>query len=376
MPGHKARNAGLLVGIVAAGILLWAPLTHLSFAIRLGSSLQKLASGAKEPDLAVVETKAFRRNGTQGYEALCYRPTGSPAASAVVLAAGISELGCYHPRLVALGRALADKGMLVITPDIREFREFRISAESIDQMLFWYSQVPTMEGAENVQKVGLAGISFAGTLALMAAAKPEIRDSVGFALGIGSYYDLMRCTKEWFAAEPADAGHNSYPTRFYAKWIVMRAALDMIKAPRDRLFLSEALNDLLLQKNIQAPPPDLTEEGLRWYTLATLRAGQSDEGLSLAILKYLQSRIFIKLDPEEALKKLRCPVFLIHGAQDDLIPPRESMELARRIEQSRLLISPFLTHTHPVDTPLSRWQKAEAAVDTLVFCYHLSQATM
>jgi len=376
MPGHRKRKVGILIGILVVGALLWTPLKHLSYAIRLGSSLQKLASGASEPNLAVIETRIYRRNGTREYEALCYRPAQSPAISAVVLAAGISELGCHHPRLVGLGRVLADKGMLVITPDIREFREFQISAEAIDQMLFWYKQASTLEGAENVQKVGLAGISFSGTLALMAAARPEIRDTVGFAVGIGSYCNLMRCTQEWFAAGSPAAGTDSYPTRFYAKWIVMLAAVDRIEAPRDRFFLSDVLHSLLLQKKIPAAPSNLTEEGLRWYKLATMHEGESDDALSSKIQDYLKSRIFPKLDPEDALGRLRCPVYLIHGAYDDLIPSRESVELKQRIGRAHLLVSPFLTHTHPTNTPLSLWQKTKAVFDTLAFCYRFSQATM
>jgi len=56
-----------------------------------------------------------------------------------------------------------------------------------------------------------------------------------------------------------------------------------------------------------------------------------------------------------------------------LIPPEESMELHRRVSRSYLLISPFLTHTHPTDKPLSLGQKGKAALDTIVFSYHLSK---
>jgi len=57
-----------------------------------------------------------------------------------------------------------------------------------------------------------------------------------------------------------------------------------------------------------------------------------------------------------------------------LIPAEESIELHRRVSDSHLLISPFLTHTHPTDKPLSLWQKARAAVDTIGFSYSLSRA--
>ena len=188
-------------------------------------------------------------------------PTRSAASTAVIVSAGISELGCYHPRLVALARILADKGLLVITPDIREFREFKIAASPIDQMLFWYKQVPTLEGGEKIKKTGLAGISYSGTLALMAAARPEIRNQAAFVVAIGPYYNLMRCARAWFAAGSPAEGNGYYPTRFYAKWIVMLAALDMLEKPSDRQFLQQVLKGLLLQKKIPPADSNLTPEG-------------------------------------------------------------------------------------------------------------------
>jgi pimeloyl-ACP methyl ester carboxylesterase len=363
-----------VAGLLLAGVLAWNPLNHLVFSIRLALSLQKVASGADGRDLAVEETRISRRMGTRECEAILYRPAKSRPTSAIVLVAGISELGCYHPRLVALSRFLADMGLLVITPDIRAFREFKISAEPIDQMLFWYNNVRTLKGSGEVRKIGLAGISFSGTLALMAAARPGIHDRVGFAVGIGSYYSLPRCAEDWFAAEPADTQDNYYPTRFYAKWLVMLSALNMISAPEDRLFLRDVLNSLLLQKKIPPPGPDLTPDGERWYKLATMRGGPPDRELAKKIEAYLLTHIYPPLDPEGALERLRCPVFLIHGASDDLIPPRESMELHRRIVRSCLLISPFLSHTHLTDAALPLKQKARSLFDALVFCYQFSRA--
>jgi hypothetical protein len=49
------------------------------------------------------------------------------------------------------------------------------------------------------------------------------------------------------------------------------------------------------------------------------------------------------------------------------------MELNRRVSHSYLLVSPFLTHTHPNVIPLSSIQKAGAVLDTLDFCYQFSR---
>lgn len=371
---HRAGKwigAGVLLVIC---LLLANPLSHIVFSVRLALSLQKLASGAADRKLEVGQTKVHRRIGTQRCDALTYRPLRSPAKRAIVIVSGLSELGCYHPRLVALSRILADSGFFVITPDIREFRNFQITAEPVNQIMFWYKEAAQLEGGEKIQKTGLAGISFSATLALIAAAKQEIRDDVGFFVGIGPYSDLARCTRGWFAADPAAVPQKYYPTRFYAKWIVMRAALDMVASEKDRLFLRGVIDNLLLQKEIPPLEPGLNPDAARWYALAVMKENQTDAELAAEIERHLTIKIYPQLDPSDAVNGLRCPTFLIHGAYDDLIPPEESRELHRRIPRSYLLVSPFLTHTHPTDKQLPLRQKAGSVLDTLVFCYQLSRA--
>jgi pimeloyl-ACP methyl ester carboxylesterase len=368
---RKWAWAGLLLVICS---LLVNPMSHILFAVRIGLSLQKLASGAPEQNTGILEARIHRQAGTQSYDALTYRPPKSPATKAIVLVAGLSELGCYHPRLIALSKILAGNGLYVITPDIREFRDFQITAEPIDQILFWYKEAPKLEGGGTIQKTGLAGVSFSATLALMAAAKPEIRDHVGFFVGIGPYSNLVRCTRGWFAADSSAVPKSYYPTRFYAKWIVMRSALEMVISEKDRLFLRKVLDRLLRKKEALPADPGLTAEGERWYALAIMRENRTDAELVAKIERYLTLRIYPQLNPDDAVNHLRCPVFLIHGAYDDLIPPEESMELHRRLSRAYLLISPFLTHTHPTDKQLSLGQKARAALDMAVFSYHLSRA--
>lgn len=373
---HKKRLLGC-AGLLVAIFLLWTPAQRIIWAARVAFALRQLASGVELQNPDMTETKVLRQDGAKTYEALCYSPTRSAARSAVIIAAGLSEQGCYHPSLMALSRILADKGLLVVTPDIREFREFQISADPIDQIAFWRQQIPSLEGGEKIRKAGLAGVSYSGTLAIIAAARPELRDHIDFVLTIGPYFDLLRCTKEWFAAgDPKEDAryYPNYPTRFYARWLLMRASLELLHSPEDRSFLDQALNALLISQEVLPAPPDLTPEGRRWYEFALMRSGKTDAELADMIERQLTATLYARLDPSDALKQLRCPLFMVHGAYDDLIPVRESLALQERVPGSHLLISPFITHTHPSAEPLSFRQKLSAVREMLVFCYRLSVA--
>ncbi len=367
----NTRKTGIVAGLLLALIFLWNPLVKMIGSIRLASTLQKMASGVNNNYSDVKESKISRRVGDREYSALVYRPAGTEPDKALILAPGISELGCYHPKLIALSRFLAHQGLLVVTPDIEEFRNFRISADPIDQLLLWRREAEILDGANKNRETGLAGISYSGTLALIAAANPGVRDKIGFVAAIGAYHNLARCTEQWFTTEPGVEKFQYYPTKFYARWVIMLSALDMLPAFRDRAILKEALHALLLVKKLP-PMEGLTPEGERWYKLAAGKKSPADAALAKAIERHLAPRLYRRLDPEPALQELHCPVFLIHGAYDDLIPARESMELHSRLADSYLLISPFLTHTHPSGAQLSWLQKTTAAFTALRFCYRFA----
>jgi pimeloyl-ACP methyl ester carboxylesterase len=369
------RKRGWIVfaALLILGTMVFeSSLGNLIFSIRTALAFRSLASGETGQNLAVRQIKVVRRLGNRDYQAFLYIPERKDATHALVLVPGLSEQGCYHPRLIAFSRFLSEMGFLVLTPDIETLRNFQISAEPIDQIVFWCRQVPGLQGSFEVRKTGLAGISYSGTLALMAAARPEIRNRLAFVMGIGPYYDLIRCTKEWFAAEVSN--NAQYPTRFYAKWIVMQSALDMIRSSQERAYLHQVLDSLILQKKIPSSDEELTAEGKRWYQLAVMKSDQTDPKLEEEIEQYLLAHVYRDLNPEPALDKINCPVFLVHGAYDDLIPARESLELHRRLAGSYLLVSPFLTHTHSADAVLSMKEKTRAVFDTLLFCYHFSRS--
>ncbi len=368
MRGWKWIVAAILVILVVA---VYFPLSNTIFAVRMMLALRGLASGDTGEGLKVAIEKIGRRHGSQYLEALVYRPPARKSVGrALVLVPGISELGCYHPRLMALSRSLAAKEFLVVTPDIRMFREFRMAPEALDEIRFWFEQIQALNRNGPAARTGLAGISFSGTLALIVAARPDIRDRVAWVLGIGAYDDPMRCSRDWFAAGPVTVGPGYYPTRYYARWIIMLAALDIVRSESERTFLHGVLVDLLLQRNLPPAPLQLTPEAGRFYRLATMRENQEDAELARSIEDYLKPLLYDQIMPHQAAIEVRCPVFLVHGSEDDLIPPGESRRLCARIgSKCSLLISPFLTHTHPNEKSMTMLEKTGAVFDMLRFFY-------
>jgi len=368
------RRALAAILLVAAGAL-YVPAANFIFATRMAAAIRRLASGDDGRALAVTQATIRRRFGDRELAALVYGPEDAVPDRAVLLVAGVSELGCRHPRLVALARTLADKGFAVLSPDIESFRRFEVSPEVIEEIAFWYRELPHASEAPRLRRSGIIGISFSGTLALMTAARPDIRDSVDFVVAVGPYDDLARLGRGWLAAGPATVPEGRYPTRCYGKWLLMISALDMIEDPNERRFFADALRRLLVEGKAPPAPADLSAAGSRWYRLAVMRETESDPELEHAIQEHLEP-LCRRMSPEGARDRLRSPVFLAHGAFDDLIPPAESRALAARLrpDEVHLLVTPFLTHTHPLEQPLTLGEKARGVRDLVAFLYALGRA--
>jgi pimeloyl-ACP methyl ester carboxylesterase len=357
--------------------VVFVPFAQISLALRLLSVIRLLAEDRSGKELPVMERVIHRRMGDRELEAIVYRPKDSLPVRALVLSHGISELGIHHPKLMTLSRALADAGFLVVTPDLPEFRELRLSTAPMEEMEFWFKVIPELEEGRKVRRAGLAGISFSGTLSLMAAAKPEIKDSVAFVLGIGSYSNLLDMMDEWFEPESSAEQSAHYSNRFYARWVIMSAALELLQQEGDRLLLQRTLLGLLKQKEVPQDSAELSPEGLRWLKLAVDRS-HSDPGLADQIENYLKPLLYEQFDPGKAAAEVGCPVFLIHGAYDDLIPAEQSRKLKQRIVRARsyLLTTPFLTHTHAMEKPLEWSRKLSAAWTALIFLYDFAQTVV
>jgi dienelactone hydrolase len=372
MPLAARRWKKLLpVVLLPLAILVYALTPDLILSTRLLLGLRHLSAG-EEGGTAASSRKLFSRafHG-RTVDGVLYAPRTASPKRGLVLVPGISELGCSHPQLVSLCRLLATNGFAVLTPDIESLRDFRIEPEAADQIVFWFTQFRSLPGTDRLTHIGVAGISFSGTLALIAAARPEIADSVAFVLGIGAYHDLADCADLWFAPGPVTVAEGSYPTKYYARWIIMLGALDLLPEPRDREYLDQALRSLLLQKEPPEAPAGMGREAARWLRLACAREDFSDPQLARDIISDVSARIVGRLSPDTAAASLKCPVFLAHGAYDDLIPPGESLALAAEIARSQVLISPFLTHTHPATQLMTTWERVKAVFEAFRFLHAL-----
>lgn len=302
-----------------------------------------------------------------------YRPADFDRT--VLLVPGIHAMGIDEPRLTALASDLAGSGIGVMTIALPDLAEYLITPQSTDQIedaAAWLAEQPELAPDG---RVGMIGISFAGGLSIVAAGRPAIRDRAAFVLSFGGHGDLPRvihylCTGE----APRAEGVEHRPPHDYGVAIVLFGMAELM-VPRAQVEpLREGIRTFLWASQLT-----LVDQNEANETFA--RAREMAEALpepAATYMRHVNNRdvetlgpLLVPhiaelagndaLSPESAPAPPAAPVFLLHGADDTVIPAVESVLLADHLEDEgvrlRLLLSRLITHAE-VD-------RSAAATETL-----------
>jgi pimeloyl-ACP methyl ester carboxylesterase len=263
---------------------------------------------------------------------------------------GIHHLGMDEPRLVGFAKAVAGSGLAVLTPQVDSLADYHVDRDSIGiigESAVWLGD--RLGGA----KVTVTGISFAGGLSLMAALDPRYASHLRALVLMGAYDDLARVSR--FLAtgiqELPDGTKEPHPAHDYGASVFVYAHLRQFFPPADLEAAHEALRDWLWERPDQArmameklsPPARATMDALLDRRIDEVRpqilnAILADEAELAAI------------SPHGRMDGLHVPVYILHGSADNIIPPAESLWLAKdipRAEVRDVLITGAFSHVDP-----------------------------
>src|SRR4051812_5050953 len=251
MKRHKAKlTATLLLCAVALAI----PTTHRHF--RAASVLARFSNPHDAGKLAnfehhPVDEKPFCFDGET--EHICgriYSPHEIANAPGIVLLHGVHPLGIEEPRLVSFARALSASGVTVFTPPVKELADFRISPASIPTIGLAARALHHQVGRG---PVGVIGFSFAGGLALLAAADPRYAGEIGFVAAIGAHDDLSRVARFFFTDQIQTIDHKTIlmPAHEYGGGVLAYSKADKF-FPNEAENARAAIRDWLSEQPEQA----------------------------------------------------------------------------------------------------------------------------
>lgn len=281
--------------------------------------------------------------------------SGAPApVSYAIVLHGVHPDAIDEPRLQAFARALASTGVETYTPELKELAEQRILPSTVDDIGACARVVQERVHA----KPAALGISFAGGLLLLAAAREPGASALSYVVTVGAHHDLRRVLR-YYAGEPVvdptgkrSAGHADP----YGGRVMVTANAELFFSPGDAPLAKRALMTWLKGKYREGRElsATLSSEGRARFDITTQKKHRAELNALLLGAARTKDAELLEVSPARGLGGLRVPVYLVHGEGDPIVPSLETAWLAREVPAEALrsaLITPVLRHAELSEPP-------------------------
>src|SRR5688572_14548390 len=350
----KQLGFGVFLGAVMLAALSWSPARRwwkAGVMLTALSSAQAAAAPASErpdPDrLIEADVTIPGRDGP--IRARLYRRADQPRGRGLVIAHGIHHEGMHERRMVPFARELARAGRVVLTPQLADLADYRITRQGVAVIRDAALYLGGRQDIVSEPRVGLLGFSFAGGLSLVAAAEPELAGRVELVASVGGHHDLGRVLRFLIRNQvETPAGVERKQAHDYGLVVLLYGEVDRMAPEADRTTLREALRASLHQdaEGARARATALrTDEGRRLWRLVEAQRLQELAPAFEAIVRERGDEL-ARLSPAGHLADLGVPVYLVHGAGDSVIPSAETDWAARELGDAPhvALVTPLIEH--------------------------------
>ena len=292
-----------------------------------------------------------------------YRPDRCRGRT-VILSAGVNPRGLDEPRLATFARGIAERGVAVVTPELPDLVDFRVTPRLTDQIEDVARWAADRADLSPDGRIGLVGVSFSGGLSVVAAGRPALRDRTAFVVSLGGHGDLLRTLRFLSTGVLPDGSRRT--AHDYGLTVALHNVVPGLVPPEQVEPLRAGLRRFLLASTVYmtdqeagrriyeesvAMEQDLPEPSRRLLRFATTRDVEALGPLVIGTLPGFASDP--ALSPERSPAPA-APVFLLHGEDDTVIPSAETVSLSRWLTERhvpvRTLVTPLISHAEVQST--------------------------
>ncbi len=309
-----------------------------------------------------VACERLELDTTSGTVALSrYEPLLREATGVYVVVQGLHYQGPADPRLDRFCRVLAASGLVVFAPFVRPYLELRLAPEAHLDVARAVGHAAAYAREHDLPRPALFTISFGAPLGARVAASPEHADELGALVLFGGFAEFettlrfvlsgrafdgdreLRLTHDPLNAPAAFVNLVPHLRRARPHEPVCRAWLEMARRTWGRPELRAARR--------REPLADVLAGTLDAEDRALFRVGC---GLAPGGPELLEAALanagdhFAFADPRVHLPRVKCPVLVTHGRDDDVIPYPQAHELARHLRPRhphKLALTGLFGHT-------------------------------
>jgi dienelactone hydrolase len=347
----------LAVSVIAALILLPDTLRAIALVSRASNPRASWIAALGRWQTSPVEVSDLQVPSRYGpLRARLYRPR-EPRGHPVVLTTGVHADGIEEPRLVKLAHDLATGGQVILTPEPTDLLRYEITPRLTDMIEDTATWLSGQKELAPDGKVSLFGISFSGGLSVAAAGRPALENKVAATLSLGGHGELSRVLS-FLCTGTLPNGQHLKPHDYGVVVILLNVA-DRLVPPEQVEPLRAGIRTFLRASHLTLSDARRAEET---FEEARQQQRQLPEPAA-TLMGYVNTRDVAALGPvllphvqafaadpsvsPERSPPPKSPVYLLHGADDTVIPAIESSLLAQALRPHTkvyLLPTPLITH--------------------------------
>jgi pimeloyl-ACP methyl ester carboxylesterase len=280
-------------------------------------------------------------DGRAPFEAWLYSPTRRPPRGCLLVVPGLHFLGPADPRLDRFLTVLAGAGLAVLAPFLPDFVSLGVRRGLVDDLGRAFDALGAHPDRPDGVRPGLLSISFGSLPALRLAAAPSHAERVGGLVVFGGYADWAE-TIRFCLTGLVDGRPVATRDPLNQPVVLMNVMGALPCPPADPARLRRAWEGFVRQTwgRTAMKAPDAFPRVARALLddvhpadrqLFLIGCGVEPGALDLVEQALASTEAVDFLDPRPHLGGLACPVHLIHGRDDDVIPYTQLEALARAI---------------------------------------------
>ena len=256
--------------------------------------------------------------------------TGSQSP-AILLIPGAAPRGKDDLRAVRLARAIARAGRTVFVP-VLDLADRRFAESDLDRIAT--ATIALNDSTD--QDVVLLGISYGGSLALIAAADARLDGRIAQVATFGAYFDLVGVIQAVSTGASIVGDQRlEWDPHPRAGEAMFEAALHVARREQ-RAALEGALTG-------RVPRSDLSHEARPIYDLVT----NEDPGKTFELADQLDPQalaVLARFSPATVADRIDVPVIALHAVDDPITPFGEALRLKRDLEGARVVSVRLFDH--------------------------------
>jgi len=264
-----------------------------------------------------------------------------------ILFPGASPFAEDHPGMIGLATTIMNLGYNVFIPRIPPLKALNIKSENVEWFAKAYDEIINRNDVDKTN-VAIIGISFGGSLLLKATLDEKIKSNPPRSiLMYGSCFNFESGLNFLLSGEVKHNGKIVHiPPNEWGLTVLFHNFIKNVDAGFDTSAVQTVLAARVADKldDVDRLKAELNEHDFKFVdSILTAKCTPQITKIAKQIIES-QKDSLKQVSPSSFCEKIEMKVFIMHGANDSMVPYTESVKLGNSLPNNKLLISYIYEH--------------------------------